>query len=67
MHMSPARIIELSVAVKALGEHLELLHESRSELLEALQETGEVAEEVRGLLEEGRQMLAVLSGRAAAN
>jgi hypothetical protein len=67
MEMSPAHMIELSVAVKALGEHLRLLQESKSELLEALQETSKVADEVRRLLEEGRQMLAELSERAGAN
>lgn len=60
-------MIELSVAVKALGEHLRLLQESRIELLEALQETSKVTDEVRGLLDEGRQMLAELSERAGAN
>ena len=65
--MDPARLIQLSSAVKTLAEQLLLLRQSKAELLDALRETDEVTEEVGCMLAEGRQMLAVASNIAKLN
>lgn len=55
--MDPSRLAQLSSLVKTLGEYLQLLHESKAELLEALRETDELADELRSHLEESRRIL----------
>jgi hypothetical protein len=59
--MAPSRLAQLSTLVKALGEHLQLLQESKAELLEVLRETDEMTDELRRHLEESRRILAGLA------
>ena len=48
---------ELSALMKAVEEHLELLQKSKAELLEAIQETEAVSNDLRRCIEEARQLL----------
>lgn len=65
--MRPAHLIQLVATVNALGEHLELLQESKTELIKALQETTDTANSLRLLLKDARQLLSELSSRAEMN
>ena len=55
--MDPSHLAQLSGLVKTLGEHLQLLQESKAELLEVLRQTDEMADELRSHLEESRRIL----------